>query len=465
MHDKITEVTKAVDVEKNIDTIEHVEKFNPFHDSLGRFSSARGMASYSANPKTKAGQMAIGRSASAGHGKVLNIHRESKGENIGQNDTWIKTGQKPTLAQTQRNQINQARQKQWRQQQNQNAKQTAQQSQTQTQSKPKAQTANQQTQQAQMTHQQMAQYMLQTSLQLNPNLTPQQQQSILQTYQKWSPQKLQSAVQSHQTKQQQAQQQLAQQQTQAAKKAVNVKQKMNSGITMDVDFDTTTVVGALNKEFRGTANGKDLTKTFDATKMKATDSYNGWDRFTDKAADMQGFNSPMKKVSKTEWDQLAKDNGDVFQREVDSAVINGRRVTAKGMKDAYSTENDLKMNGTGGRVYGDGIYTASASMMAHNSGGQYKDHLDATAQKKCRSDIYGYGDGQTVLKMAWLSKPNIANENVIRAEFNKLSPAERAKFGNHLNTYACAKGYDAMRTSTSCYMVVFNRSKVAVLDD
>lgn len=75
-------------------TFDEVLKFNPFHDSMGKFSSAQGMNTYSANPKTRAGQMAISRSA-PNHSQVLNVHRESKGENIGQNYKWIETGQKP----------------------------------------------------------------------------------------------------------------------------------------------------------------------------------------------------------------------------------------------------------------------------------------------------------------------------------------------------------------------------------
>lgn len=83
------------EVEKNIDEIEVVEKFNPFHDARGRFASSNGFASYSANPKTKAGAMAINRSNNAGHGRTLNVHRESKGESIQQNANWLATGQKP----------------------------------------------------------------------------------------------------------------------------------------------------------------------------------------------------------------------------------------------------------------------------------------------------------------------------------------------------------------------------------
>ena len=78
-------------------TFDEVLKFNPFHDAKGRFASSRGFKTYSANPKSKAGAMAIGRSAAAGHGQTMNVHRESKGENIAQNDHWLKTGQKPAV--------------------------------------------------------------------------------------------------------------------------------------------------------------------------------------------------------------------------------------------------------------------------------------------------------------------------------------------------------------------------------
>lgn len=78
-------------------TFSEILKFNPFHDSQGKFSSSHGFKTYSANPKTKAGQMAISRSAAAGHGYTMNVHRESKGENIAQNDRWIRTGRKPLV--------------------------------------------------------------------------------------------------------------------------------------------------------------------------------------------------------------------------------------------------------------------------------------------------------------------------------------------------------------------------------
>lgn len=67
-----------------------VEKFNPFHDALGRFANKMGFKTYSANPKMRAAQPSIIRSARAGHGRTANVHRESKGENVGQNYAWMR---------------------------------------------------------------------------------------------------------------------------------------------------------------------------------------------------------------------------------------------------------------------------------------------------------------------------------------------------------------------------------------
>lgn len=79
-------------VEKNVVEVTEVEKFNPFHDSRGRFSNKNGFKSYSANPNTKAGAMAIARSAAAGHGNTQNVHSQSYGENIRQNANWLGRG-------------------------------------------------------------------------------------------------------------------------------------------------------------------------------------------------------------------------------------------------------------------------------------------------------------------------------------------------------------------------------------
>ena len=85
--------TEEISVAK---TFNEILKFNPFHDRIGRFSNKFGFSSYSANPKMKAAQPSITRSAQFGHGRTLNVHRESKGENIGQNYLWLHGHRNPT---------------------------------------------------------------------------------------------------------------------------------------------------------------------------------------------------------------------------------------------------------------------------------------------------------------------------------------------------------------------------------
>lgn len=100
-----------------------------------------GYKTYSANPKLKAAQPSILRANQAGHGRVLNVHRESKGESIKQNANWLATGQKPAVpAAVSRQRYQQRKQKQQQQAQQQ---QTAQKPASPTSSKnPQAQPQN-----------------------------------------------------------------------------------------------------------------------------------------------------------------------------------------------------------------------------------------------------------------------------------------------------------------------------------
>lgn len=83
---------------KTAKSFNEILKFNPFHDRIGRFANKWGFSTYSANPKMRAAQPSINRSAQAGHGRTLNVHRESKGENIGQNYLWLHGHSSPVPA-------------------------------------------------------------------------------------------------------------------------------------------------------------------------------------------------------------------------------------------------------------------------------------------------------------------------------------------------------------------------------
>ena len=61
-----------------------------------------------------------------------------------------------------------------------------------------------------------------------------------------------------------------------------------------------------------------------------------------------------------------------------------------------------------------------------------------------------------------MNKPKIIDSAELDKIWNKLSVEEKKKFGDHKNTYACALGYDAKYCDVGNYMVVFNRSNIAV---
>ena len=94
------------------------------------------MKTYSANPKLKAAQPSIMRSHQAGHGRVLNVHHESKGESITQNAHWLTTGQKPAVPAAVSRQRYQQRKQRQAQQQQQNQQQHQQKTQAQSQNPP-----------------------------------------------------------------------------------------------------------------------------------------------------------------------------------------------------------------------------------------------------------------------------------------------------------------------------------------
>ena len=119
----------------------------------------------------------------------------------------------------------------------------------------------------------------------------------------------------------------------------------------------------------------------------------------------------------------------------------------------------LEMNGPGGRVYGDGLYVASSSW----DGGKLNELTkNRISRALSASASYGnYGQCKT-LEMTWLRPPKLIKQTELKHMWKRLSEAQRHKFGNHENTYACALGYDGMYCSGPNYIVIWNRSIIAV---
>lgn len=220
------------------------------------------------------------------------------------------------------------------------------------------------------------------------------------------------------------------------------------------------IASALNREYKGEVVGADISATIDTRAMTTTDSYNGQPRYTNNIARLQGFDSPAKLVPDTEFDMLAKANGDIFFRTVKGANVRGRVMSHEEFASQIYLADELDMNGPSGRVYGDGIYVATSAW-----NGRKPTRLTSVTRDKAyrESRAYAGGDSATTLEMTWARKPNLIKQTDLWNMWCRLTPSQRAKFGNHENTYGCALGYDGMYCdSYNPYMVIWNRSIIAV---
>lgn len=216
--------------------------------------------------------------------------------------------------------------------------------------------------------------------------------------------------------------------------------------------------GALNKEYKGGVVGKDLTASVDVKNMKTKDSYQGHPRYTNKVASLQGFDAPAKLVSAAEFDTLQKTYGDVFFRTVTPTKFQGKQMSASEFAQQIYKADKMNMNGPGGRVYGDGIYVATSVW-----NGRQITPLTKEGMKRAYDESAMYGD--KTLEMTWTRTPKIIKQTDLRDMWDLLSNAQKARYGNHSNTYACALGYDGMYCNGPNYMVIWNRSIIAVKDN
>lgn len=213
---------------------------------------------------------------------------------------------------------------------------------------------------------------------------------------------------------------------------------------------------ALNKEYKGGAIGKDISSGIDTSKMVSEDPYGG--TFTNNVARMQGFDAPAKLVSESEFAMLEKACGDVFYRTVNPTTFKGKKMSSKEFASQLYVAELLELNGPGGRVYGDGMYVATSAW----NGRKLRTLTDSCKSEAYNDSIcYGYGS-HTISEMTWTRIPKIIKQSDLYDMWRKLTPAQRRAFGNHENTYACALGYDAMYCDGPNYMVIWNRSIIAV---
>ena len=403
-------------VGKGVDEIEVVEKFNPFHDSRGRFSSSNGFASYSANPNTRAGAMAIARSAAAGHGNTRNVHQQSYGENIRQNANWLghhnhNVGPRQTGNGTLTRRV---------EPQNGLAGASA------------------------------HGYVWQYYNRLNNRTTgPSKQQA--------QPQKPAPAKQPQQTQQQQKPAPQAQDgatatsQSTLANHVANVQLRPSDKLAMqprDGLKRATTANTVVKNHDQARVKGTDISDSVDLSKSRSRKAP------IDQMAELQGWNKKPTVTDDLEVFQKAtKQSGQLLIRSVHKDYGSGKSAVDI-CKDTMGDGN-AALGGGGGKAYGSGMYLVGATVTGAT--GRTLGSRVASAQQHS----YGYGDKQmmaTVHPSAKIATPAQANQ--LQMDFWNLPSSKQAKFGYDYGAYIASKGYDGAQwhSGQNPYITMYNKS-------
>ena len=392
----------------------NVEKFNPFHDAEGKFSSSNGFKTYSANPNTRAGAMAIARSAAAGHGNTANVHRQSYGENITQNAQWIGRGAKTprggTIINGASNLLAQERRAglagasatgaDWQQQNQQRGRKTG------------------------------------------PGKQPTQNAAQTKPAPKQKPK----------TQQQQTQQQTTQPGTTLDSKVSGVK--LTSGDRLAIQprdgygHTTTSITKVAKDHYQDHVQGKDISKTADIRKISGSADP------IDKMARLQGWDKSSTVTNDLEtFQKAAKQSGYMLIRTVHGN--SGSGMTSAEVCRETMANGRAALGGTGAQVYGSGLYMVGADLQ-----GKTGRNLGRQVALSQRSSS-GYGDTQmmsTIHPSAKIATPNQAA--ALKSSFSKLSAAEKKRFGGDFGTYVASKGYDGARwqDDSDPYVTMYNKS-------
>lgn len=242
----------------------------------------------------------------------------------------------------------------------------------------------------------------------------------------------------------------------ALQKSIEEAEKQQLRISKDRLRASGSTEGALNIEYQGGAVGKDITAGIDVTTMTSEDPYRG--TFTNNIARMQGFDAPAKLVSEQEFAMLEKACGDVFYRTVNPTTVDGVSMTGEEFASLMYKADRMAMNGPGGRLYGDGIYVATSAW-----DGRRISSLTDELKRYAFDESAGYGSGNhKTLEMTWTRIPKIIKYDDLNNMWQKLTSKQRIAFGNNMNTFACALGFDGMYCRGVNYMVIWNRSIIAV---
>ncbi len=181
--------------------------------------------------------------------------------------------------------------------------------------------------------------------------------------------------------------------------------------------------------------------------------------YTHKDIIKDALTEQIRKVNrKIEWNEMVSRVATLKSFKTRSATYKGTDMTSQEFASQLWKADKLELNGPGGRVYGDGMYVATAAW-----DGSRLNPLNASNKRSAYNSSISYGHGRhTISEMTFTRVPKIIEQSDLIDQYRKLSTAEKAKFGMNPNTYACALGYDGMYCDGPNYMVIWNRSIIAV---
>lgn len=417
---KTVGVDEIVEVGKSVDEIVEVEKFNPFHDNLGRFSSSNGFASYSANPNTKAGAMAISRSVAAGHGSTKNSHKQAQGSTLNANATWLKgygrgtTNGKNTLLRVENmGGLSQASAlgAQWQSQNVSGGR----------------------------------------SLQPSPKATAQSVAS------KPATQKPATAKKPAAQKPAAQQQAPAQSQGSLASDVANVNLTSSDKLAIQprngVGF-TQAGTKTADDNYQQRVAGKDISKSFDVNKTTINRSMG--EGAIDAVAEAQGWRkSPTVTNDLETFQKAAMKSGQILVRSVGAYTAgDGTKYSAKAAAKQVMSDGKASLNGNGAQCYGGGLYLVGAKV---SSGNGRNANTVASAQRHS----FMYNNQQmmaTVHPSAKIATPSQTSK--MSDDFSHLSSSSKAKFGYDVGAYIASKGYDGAQwhSHSNPYVTMYNKS-------
>lgn len=246
-------------------------------------------------------------------------------------------------------------------------------------------------------------------------------------------------------------------------KISNIKTRAQNDKT-NIFFDD-----ALNKEYKGVFEGKNIMEEIKHKNIVPSEILEDSSiHYSNELARMQNFDNPAKKVTREEFQRLVNLHGDVMFRTVNDAEIDGVKYTSREIKDWYTRSDKLKMNGNGGTAFGEGIYMTTSRW----NGIDFVEITKETIDDALKSSRAYAKNNPTTIQITWAEKPKLIELNDLVEEFEKLPKEVKRKMTgyngsiySHSSEFAIALGYDGVYASIQNYLVVFNRSKLAILDD